>query len=200
MPDDTRPEVTRLLVAWSRGDTDALAALSPLVYEELRRIAENHLRRERGAHTLQRTALVHEAFLRLVDQRDADWRSRAQFYALASRMMRRILVDYARRRSAAKRGAGPPLRLEDVLAHEEPEIPSAADAAVEVEGAVPLLDVEAALEKLEAQDPRRAKLVEMRFFAGLSIEDAAAALGISLATAKRDWAFARAWLTKELGR
>jgi len=181
------PNITRLLIEWSSGDQDALAHLFPLVYDELRVIAQNHLRRERPAHTLQRTALVHEAFLRLVDQRSVTWQSRAQFFGLASQMMRRILVDHARRRGAAKRGSdGVKVDLDGVA--------EAADTELDFE------EFDQVLQRYEKLDPRSGRLVELRFFGGLSIEEAATVLEISVATAKRDWALARAWLQRELTR
>ena len=179
--------ITRLLLDWSGGNEAALASLLPLVYDELRAIAQNHLRRERPAHTLQRTALVHEAFLRLVDQKSVDWQSRAHFFGLASQMMRRILVDHARKRGAAKRGSDPlKVDLDEVLGEE--------DADLDFE------EFDGLLKRFEAIEPRSGRLVELRFFGGLSIEEAAAVLDISVATAKRDWVIARAWLQRELSR
>lgn len=187
MVSTSREGITRLLLDWSGGNEAALASLFPIVYDELRAIAQNHLRRERSAHTLQRTALVHEAFLRLVDQKSVTWQSRAHFFGLASQMMRRILVDHARRRTAAKRGADPVrVDLDD--------IGSETSADVDFE------EFDRLLKQFESIEPRAGKLVELRFFGGLSIEDAAAVLKISAATAKRDWAIARAWLQRELAR
>ncbi len=198
-------EVTQLLLRWHAGDEAALASLMPLVYEELRAMARRHLHHERGPHTLQRTALVHEAFLRMVDQTQVDWRSRSQFFGIASQMMRRILVDHARRRSAAKRGGSAQrVNLDAVLATEDAE-----ERAVLTDGATAAstedtgIDVEAvhnALERLEALDPDQGKLVELRFFGGLSIQEAAAVMGVSPATAKREWAIAKGWLHRELAR
>jgi len=177
--------ITRLLLEWSDGKSGALESLFPLVYEELRVIAQSHLRRERSAHTLQRTALVHEAFLRLVDQKSVTWQSRAHFFALASQMMRRILVDHARRRSTAKRGADA-VRVD-------------LDGALEeVSGDLDFEEFDQVLQRYETLEPRSGRLVELRFFGGLSIEEAASVLEISVATAKRDWAVARAWLQREL--
>ena len=183
-----RPEnITLLLLDWSGGNEAALASLFPLVYEELRAIAQSHLRRERPVHTLQRTALVHEAFLRLVDQKSVDWQSRAHFFGLASQMMRRILVDHSRKRGAAKRGSDPvKVDLDEVLGE--------TDADLDFE------EFDGLLKRFEALEPRSGRLVELRFFGGLSIEEAAAVLDISVATAKRDWAIARAWLQRELAR
>jgi RNA polymerase sigma factor (TIGR02999 family) len=196
-------EVTQLLLRWRAGDEAALASLMPLVYDELRALALRHMRRERGPHTLQRTALVHEAFLRMVDQTQADWRSRSQFLSVASQMMRRILVDHARRRSAAKRGAGAtPVDIDAVLAAQDSDAPPVAGAdGLSAQQTAPEVDFEAvhdALERLEALDPEQGRLVELRFFGGLSIQDASAVLDISPATAKREWAIARAFLQREL--
>jgi len=196
--DSGDPDITRLLLDWSGGDERALTALFPLVYEQLRAIAQSHLRRERGEHTLQRTALVHEAFLRLVDQRNVDWRSRSQFFGLASQMMRRILVDYARRRAAAKRGQRAAVDLEEVLNAADTAVPGDGALALAAEPGIDLEAIDQALERLDALDPRQGKLVELRFFGGLSLEEAAEVLGVSPATVKRDWAVARAWLQREL--
>ncbi|MBS0396642.1 MAG: sigma-70 family RNA polymerase sigma factor [Proteobacteria bacterium] len=172
----------------------------PLVYEELRRLATRHLRRERDEHTLQRTALVHEAFLRLVEQRRVDWRSRGQFFGIASRIMRRVLVDHARARLAGKRGAGAaPVPLEEYLAWEQGSGAAAAAAELGQDASpVDFLAIDAALTRLHALDPRQSDIVELRFFGGLDIEATAEALGISAATVKREWALARAWLGREL--
>jgi RNA polymerase sigma factor (TIGR02999 family) len=182
-------EVTQLLLRWRAGDEAALAALLPLVYQELRVLARRHMSAERGAHTLQRTALVHEVFLRMVDQQNIDWECRAQFFGLASQMMRRILVDHARKRTAKKRGArAPNVDLDAVLRMEE-------------EPAEPEVDFEAidtALRRLEKLDAAQGKLVELRFFGGLSIKETAEVTGVSTATVKREWAVARAWLQREL--
>ena len=203
---DKNPEanvqITRLLLDWSGGNQAALTALFPLVYAELRSMAQNHLRRERQAHTLQRTALVHEAFLRLVDQHDVDWHSRAQFFGLASQMMRRILVDYARKRGAAKRGQHAiRLDIDDVeRANDTGEAGArVADALRELEDdSVDLDAIDQALARLEKMDSRQGKVVELRFFGGLSLEEAASVIGVSPATVKRDWFIARAWLQREL--
>ena len=186
-------EVTQLLLRWRAGDEAAFTTLVPLVYEELRSMARRHLNRERGAHTLQRTALVHEAFLRMVDQTQVDWQSRSQFFGIASQMMRRVLVDHARRRGAAKRGANPVrVDFDAVLAAED----AGADAAPADE--VDFEAVHQALERLEALDPDQGRLVELRFFGGLSIQQAAEIMEISPATAKREWTVARAFLQREL--
>ena len=187
-------EVTRLLLRWRGGDEAALAALLPLVYEELRSLARRHLRHERGSHTLQRTALVHEAFLRIVDQKQVDWESRTQFYGIASQMMRRVLVDHARRRSAAKRGDGAPhVDLAAVLQEEGENSPLPSQ-----ETAIDFAAIDDALKRLEALDPQQGRLVELRFFGGLSIKETADIIGVSPATVKREWVMARAWLKREL--
>jgi len=182
------PGVTELLRAWSDGDRSALDALLPLVYEELRRQARRYLRREREGHSLQATALVHEAYMRLVDQRRMQWQGRSQFFGIASQLMRRILVDYERSRHAEKRG-GVNISLVQPLE-------DATAAAHETD--VDLLALDDALTRLAALDERQAKVVEMRYFTGLGIEETAEALGISPATVKREWASARAWLKREL--
>jgi len=180
-------EVTALLRDWSGGDQRALERLLPLVYGELRKLAASYMRRERSDHTLQPTALVHEAYLRLVDQRAVDWRNRAHFFGIAARMMRRILVDHARRRQAAKR---------DGAAY---RISGSADSD-EAERDPDLLALDVALDGLEALDPRQARIIELRFFGGLTVEETAEVAGISTATVKREWQTARAWLARELRR
>ena len=178
--------ITQLLLKWSEGDNAALERLMPLVYDELRRLAVRYLRRERANHTLQPTALVNEAYLRLVDQQKVDWQNRAQFYGLAARLMRNILVDHARRRQAAKRG-GQPFQI-------SVEIDSQAAVAPEFE----FIALHEAMERLALIDQQKARIVELRFFGGLSIEETAAILEIGHATVERDWKFARAWLRREL--
>ena len=179
-------EITQLLVQWSRGNESALDQLLPLVYDELRRIASNYMRGENPAHTLQTTALVHEVYLRLVNDRKILWRSRAQFFAIVAQVMRHILVDHARGRRRAKRGDGAdPLRLDDV-------------AVISDQRAEEVLAVNSALEQLTALDPRKSKVFELRYFGGLSIEEAAEALDISRATVARDWRMAKAWLRREV--
>ena len=186
MSEQNLHEVTRLLAQWREGHQEALDALLPLVYEELRRIADRSLRRERGSHTLQPTALVHEAFLRLVDQREVRWQNRAHFFAIASQVIRRILVDYARRRSAAKRGAG----IETVaLKHEVAASPTQS---------VDTLALDEALTRLAQRDEQQARIVEMRFFGGLTNDEIGEVLGVSSRTVMRDWNMARAWLYDEL--
>lgn len=180
-------EVTALLKGWSGGDQRALEQLMPLVYEELRRLAGSYMRGERSDHTLQPTALVHEAYLRLVDQQRVDWHNRAHFFGIAAQMMRRVLVDHARRRQAAKRDAATYL-----LSFSEELAQSVRDPE--------LLDFDRALESLTALDPRQAKIVELRFFGGLTVEETAEVAGVSTATVKREWQTARAWLAREIRR
>ena len=187
--------VTELLSAWGRGDEQASEALARLVYAELRRQAGLALRREGEGHTLQPTALVHEAWLRLGAQHDARWEGRTQFFALAAQMMRRVLVDHARTRRALKRGgAGGHAAARVTLGAVDREGPEAAPSL----DAVDLLALDDALARLAALDPQKARLVELRYFAGLSIPEAAEALGVSPATVGREWAVARAWLRREL--
>jgi RNA polymerase sigma factor (TIGR02999 family) len=184
------PEVTRVLEAWKRGDDRALEELLPMVYAELRTIASRQLRQERPGHTLQPTALVNEAYLKLQRLRSIRWHDRSHFFAFASRIMRRILVDHARGRLAAKRGAGVVQVdwLEGIGERER------SDLSAEV-----LVDLDRALDRLTTERPRLAQLVEVRFFGGLTVDEAAAVLDCSPRTVKRDWAFARAWLLRELG-
>ena len=189
VPGDPPSGITELLAAWAAGDRRAADRLLPAVYDELRRQAARAMRREPDGSTLQPTALVHEAYLRLVDQR-APWHSRAQFFGVAAQAMRRVLVDHARARHAAKRGGGAPqITLGDAAAQQPG---AAADSAADV------LALHDALTRLAALDPDQARLVELRYFAGLTIEETAAALGSSPATVKREWAVARAWLHREL--
>lgn len=200
MTSTSRNDITRLLLAWSDGNGAALEQLFPLVYDELRAMADQQMRRERSDHTLQRTALVHEAFLRLADQKQVTWQSRAQFFGLASQMMRRILVDHARKRSAVKRGDDPVrIDLDDLIhgrgAGADPDLQL---QFASVDAQLDLGRVDEALQRLELLDPRQGKLVELRFFGGLTLDEAAEVLKVSVATAKRDWAFARAWLQREL--
>ena len=182
------PDASALLAEWGRGNRDALDQLLPLVYTELRRIAARQLRRERTEHTLQPTALVHEVYLKLVDQRQVDWHGRAHFFGVAARVMRRILVDHARRRAAAKRGDGLDHLPIDAVC--EPVAPIA----------VPILALDQVLQRLETLDPGLSTIVELRAFGGLTIEEAAHVLGVSPSTAKREWRTAKAWLVHELGR
>jgi RNA polymerase sigma factor (TIGR02999 family) len=181
-------DVTQLLVAWGNGDQAARDQLMPLVYAELHRLAHRHLKKERPGHTLQTSALVNEAFVRLVDQRDVHWQSRAHFFGIAAQMMRRILVDYARKRRFAKRG-GHQLQVslnEEVI------------AAKQRSAEVVLLDD--ALTQLAAVDERKSKVVELKFFGGLSIEETAEVLGVSPGTVMRDWTLAKAWLRRAMSR
>lgn len=179
--------VTQLLVDWSNGDQAALDKLMPVVYDELRRLAGNYLRRERAGHTLQPTALVNEAYMKLVDQRNARWQNRAQFFGVAAQLMRRILVDHARVRQAQKRGGSNQQQLSLSDADRIAEKPN-----------IDLLALHEALNDLAAIDEQQARIVELRFFGGLTIEEASEVLGISHATVERDWTMARAWLRREL--
>ncbi len=183
-----RSEVTQLLQQWSEGRQEALDRLLPQIYAELRRLAAGYLWHERRDHTLQATALVHEAFLKLVDQRAVRWQSRAHFFGIAAQAMRRILVDHARAHTAAKRGDGDrPLSLDDVVV-------SAAMPDAE------LLALHEVLTRLETIDPRQSQVVELRFFGGLTLEETAEVLHISPATVGREWTLAKAWLYAELER
>jgi RNA polymerase sigma factor (TIGR02999 family) len=179
--------VTQLLVDWSNGDPSALDKLMPVVYDELRRLASNYLRRERAGHTLQPTALVNEAYLKLVDQRKARWQNRAQFFGVAAQLMRRILVDHARIRQAQKRGGSDQQQLSLSQADQVAEKPD-----------IDLLALHEALNDLALIDEQQARIVELRFFGGLTIEETAEVLAISHATVERDWTLARAWLRREL--
>jgi RNA polymerase sigma factor (TIGR02999 family) len=188
-PQDPAPagEVTRLLRKWSAGDKDALEKLLPLVYDELRRRAGAYLRAERAGHTLQPTALVHEAYLKLVGGDAIEWKDRAHFFGVAARAMRQVLVDHARARNAAKRGEGQVLVALDA-AGDAPTQPRNLD----------LLDLDRALVKLAGLDERQSRLVELRLFAGLTIEESAEVLQISHATVSREWKHAEAWLQREM--
>lgn len=179
--------VTQLLVDWSRGDQKALDKLMPLVYSELRRLASNYLRRERQGHTLQPTALVNEAYLKLIDQKNSRWQNRAQFFGVSAQLMRRILVDHARAHQADKRGGSDQHRL---------SITSAGKLVQQTE--VDLLALHEALEELATVDSQQERIVELRFFGGLSIEETAEVLGVGHATVERDWRMARAWLRRKL--
>ena len=184
------PDVTQLLVNWSHGDRAALEQLMPLVYDELRRLASAYLRRERSDHTLQSTALVHEAFMRLVNQQEVQWRNRAHFFAIAAQMIRRILVDYARAQHTEKRGSGSvKLELDEAMA-----------APLESGFDLDLLALNDALDQLSHLDARQSQIVELRFFAGLSIEETAEVMKLSPASIKREWNTARAWLFREMTR
>jgi RNA polymerase sigma factor (TIGR02999 family) len=180
-------DVTSLLVASSNGDQEALNQLLPLVYDELRRLADRYLHRERSDHTLQATALVHEAYLRLIDQK-VSWANRAHFFGVAAEMMRRILIDHARGRQAVKRGSGGiKMSLDDVL-------------EITDEKAADLIALDEALKALAAFDAQKARVVELRFFGGLSIEETASVLGVGTATITRQWRLAKAWLYHELSK
>jgi len=179
--------VTQLLVDWSKGDRKALDKLMPLVYSELYRQAGNYLRRERVGHTLQPTALVNEAYLKLIDQKNAKWQNRAQFFGVAAQLMRRVLVDHARARQAEKRGGADQQRLSI----------TSAERVVKQPG-VDLLALHEALNQLAALDPQQERIVELKFFGGLSIEETAEVLGVGHATVERDWKMARAWLRRKL--
>ena len=183
---DQTTQVTRLLLAWRRGDGAALDQLIPLVHEELRRLANRYLRRERSDHSFDPTDLVHEAYLRLVDKSQPQWRDQAHFYAVAAQLMRRILVDHARGRSSAKRGGGMvTLRLDEA---EEPMIQRAED----------LVALDDALEALMGFDPDKARVIELRYFGGLTIDETAEALGLSQTTVVKNTRLARAWLSTEM--
>ena len=187
IPSSPSNEVTQLLVAWSNGDKTALDRLMPLVYNELRRLARHYMNRERPGLTLQTTGLVNEAYLRLVDQNKMRWEDRAHFFGIAARLMREILIEHARSRHAAKRG-GAQVRLS---LSEVERIASKPD--------VNLIALHEALVRLEALDPRKSRIVELRYFGGLGIEETAEVIGVSAATVKRDWSMARAWLRCEIG-
>jgi RNA polymerase sigma factor (TIGR02999 family) len=180
-------EVTRLLKQFQGGESAAADQLIELVYPELRRMAGGMLRGESPGRTLQPTALVNEAYMKLVDQRAVDWQGRTHFFSLSARLMRRILIDHARERLAQKRGGADQIR-----------VTLGDDASVAAASAEDLIAVSEALDKLQALDERQAKLVELRFFGGLKLEEAAEAMGVSLSTAKRDWNFAKAWLRRHL--
>ncbi|MBS0380010.1 MAG: sigma-70 family RNA polymerase sigma factor [Proteobacteria bacterium] len=196
-------QITCLLVAWSEGDPEALKALTPLIYDQMRLLAARHMRRESGARTLQTTGLVHEAFLRLVDQKLPHWQSRSHFFSIASNIMRRILVDEARARLAAKRGGG----LEHVSIDAVQENVEGVEGPVALQVAGPpdesgtsadIVAIDCALAKLDRIDRRQAQIVELRFFGGLTVEETGQVLNISNATVKRDWMMAKAWLAREM--
>jgi RNA polymerase sigma factor (TIGR02999 family) len=179
-------DVTRLLVDWGNGDRAALEELTPLVYGELRRLAARYMRREGPGHTLQPSALVNEAFLRLVDQRDVRWQSRAHFFGVAAQLMRRILIDAARRHASGKRGGGT-LRV------------SVSEAAGMAERASEMIALDRALDALAEMDPRKGRIVEMKFFGGLTTEEVAVVLGVTPRTIEREWRAAKAWLHRAVG-
>jgi RNA polymerase sigma factor (TIGR02999 family) len=187
---EVTPEVTVLLQAWSKGDAGALDKLAPAVYDELRRIAKRYVRRERPGHTLQTAALVNEAYLRLVDAASIEWKDRVHFFAVSAQMMRRILVDSARAKASAKRGSGGYI-------HDTVNMDGVPDAGQGRSKAIIALDD--ALRTLEEVDPRKAKVVELRYFGGLSVEETATALNLSEQSVMRDWRLAKAWLQREIG-
>ena len=182
----TTPQVTQLLIAWGEGDQIARDQLMSLVYEELHRLAHRYMKRESPGHTLQTSALVNEAFVRLVDQKNVRWQNRAHFFGIAAQMMRRILVDYARSRNYAKRGGGAAqISLDEAL-------------IVSDERSAEVVSVHEALERLAEFDPRKSQLVELRFFGGLSIDETAQVLNVSPGTVMHDWTLAKAWLRREI--
>lgn len=182
----SQQDVTKLLIAWGNGDQNARDELMPLVYDELHRLAHQYMARERQSHTLQTSGLVNEAFLRLVDQRDVHWQNRAHFFGIAARMMRRILVDYARNRRYAKRGGSArQVSLDEAL-------------IVSEERTAEVVALDEALERLSEVDLRKSQIVELRFFSGLSIEESAEILNVSTGTVMRDWTLAKAWLRREM--
>jgi RNA polymerase sigma-70 factor (ECF subfamily) len=184
--DPGREDVTVLLAKLTKGNKTAASKLIPMVYDELRRLAGGYMRRERSDHTLQATALVHEAYLKLVEQRSVDWQSRAHFFGIAAQVMRRILVDHARGHLRDKRGGG------------QREVPLDEALVFAPEQSLELVKMDEALERLTKLDPRQGKIVELRFFGGLTVEETAEMLGISPKTVKRDWRMAKAWLHGEL--
>ena len=185
--DEPPKDVTALLARWSRGDSDALDALMPIIYAECRRMAARQLALERRDHSLDPTALVHELYLRLVDQQRASWENRAQFFGVAARLMRRVLVDHARARHAEKRGGDAVFVSLDAAA-DTPDDSHVAD----------VLAIDEALERLAAHDPEQVQIVELRYFAGLTVEETARVVGRSPRTVKREWRLAKAWLYQEL--
>jgi RNA polymerase sigma factor (TIGR02999 family) len=193
MPPES-PEITELLKAWGSGDPAALDQLTPLVYDELRRLARRYMRNERAGNTLQTTALVNEAYLRLVDAKRVAWQDRVHFFAVSAQMMRRILVDAARARGSAKRG-GQMKRVNHSTAFNLDEIPDVSKGRDRE-----LVAIDDALNTLAEMDPRKARVIELRFFGGLSVEEAAEILKISPQSVMRDWKLAKAWLTRELAK
>lgn len=188
-PRNISKSITKRLREWSDGNREALDALMPFVYDELHRQAARYMRRERSGHTLQTSALINEAYLKLIDQRETNWESRTHFFAIAAQAMRRILVDYARKKYSGKRGgAGRDLPLEEVA------------LAVSEEKSVDLIALDEALTRLAQKDEQQARVVELRYFSGLTLDETAEALGISRATAAQDWQIAKTWLRRELTR
>jgi RNA polymerase sigma factor (TIGR02999 family) len=192
MSPEVSREITGLLRAWGAGDSGALDRLIPRIYNDLRRAARRHMRNERPGNTLESTALVHEAFLRLVDVRGADWKDRAHFFAVASQMMRRILVDAARARLAAKRGG----HLQREEHSEAPDLDQIPDLSSDRDSE--LVAIHEALDGLAQIDARKARVIELRFFGGMSVDETAVVLAVSPQTVMRDWKLAKAWLTREL--
>jgi RNA polymerase sigma factor (TIGR02999 family) len=182
------PDITQLLIAWGGGDVEAMERLAPTLERELHRVASGHLASERPGHILQTTALVNEVYLRLIDWKNVRWKNRAQFFAIASRMMRRILVDYARAQNREKRGGG------------AVQVSLSQAAAVPLQTCGDLVALDQALQTLESFAPRQGRVVELRFFGGMSLEETAEVLEVSVGTVRRDWSLARAWLYRELSR
>jgi len=188
MSETSSPQITQLLHDWRGGDQHALERLTPVVYEELHRMAKRYMARERDGHTLQTTALINEVYLRLVKAKEVEWQDRAHFFAVSAQLMRRILTDFARSRGYQKRGAG---------AH---QVPLEEAFTVSAEPSVDLVALEQALTRLGETDARKSKVVELRFFGGMTVEETAEVLQISAETVMRDWSMARAWLQRELDR
>ncbi len=187
-PVEASPDITELLIAWGGGDLRAMERLAPVLQQELHRVASAHLAKERRGHVLQTTALVNETYLRLIDWKNVRWQNRAQFFAMASQMMRHILVDYARAQHCEKRGAG--------TEHVSLSLVEGAP----LETSLDLVALDEALRALESFAPRQGRIVELRFFGGLSLEETAEVLEVSVGTVRRDWSLARAWLYRELNR
>ena len=184
---DSPPDVTQLLLAWSDGDSEALEKLTPLVYRELKRLAERNMRRERAGHTLQPTALAHEAYIKLINQQNVRWQNRAHFFGIAAQAMRRILVDHARARLAERRGGGLAVSLDEAI-------------DVSDERADHLIALDEALKTLAELDPQQSSVVELKYFGGMTLEETAEVLGVSRATVIREWRMAKAWLYAELNK
>jgi RNA polymerase sigma factor (TIGR02999 family) len=186
MARQSNPDLTQLLQSWSNGDQQALEELTPFVYRELHRLAAHYMGGEKQGHTLQTTALVNEAYVRLIDWKNVHWQNRAHFFAVSAQLMRRILVDYARSHNYAKRGGGMrPVELDEAL-------------AVSNENLALIVEIDAAMDQLSKMDARSAEVVQLRFFGGLSVEETAEVLKVSGITVARDWQFAKAWLTREI--
>jgi RNA polymerase sigma factor (TIGR02999 family) len=186
MTGQSNPDLTQLLQSWSNGDQQALEELTPVVYRELHRLAAHYMGGEKQGHTLQTTALVNEAYVRLIDWKNVHWQNRAHFFAVSAQLMRRILVDYARSHNYAKRGGGMrPVELDEAL-------------AVSNENLGLIVEIDAAMDRLSKMDSRSAEVVQLRFFGGLSVEETAEVLNVSAITVMRDWQFAKAWLTREM--